>query len=183
MEDKITLFEVLTLLAIIAGPMLGVWIGGKLQTYRERARRRADIFYTLMRTRSHRIAYEHVVALNAVETEYYSDTSIIESWKEYIDTLTPLPESSSDLDHRNNADNRNKKFVKLLSKLGKKVGIKIDEIDTLESNYMPQGWIDNENEERYLRQVLISMLSRGHFPVQIKDSASNPPNLFPPKPE
>ena len=65
-----TLSEWLTLLAIVLGPLFGVWLARHMQDraiYRER---RMDIFRTLMRTRRTPMWPDHVGALNLVEIEF-----------------------------------------------------------------------------------------------------------------
>jgi len=50
MPDEITWFEILTLIALIAGPLIAVIIARNIDTRRAKRERRMDIFRTLMRT-------------------------------------------------------------------------------------------------------------------------------------
>jgi hypothetical protein len=77
-----TLSDWLTLLAIVLGPLFGVWLARHMQNrafYRER---RMDIFRTLMRTRRTPMYPEHVGALNLVEIEFAKDKDVIGAWRD-----------------------------------------------------------------------------------------------------
>lgn len=64
---------IVTLLAIIVGPLLAVWVTRISDERREIRKRKMDIFRTLMRTRKVPIHFDHVGALNLIEVEFHHD--------------------------------------------------------------------------------------------------------------
>lgn len=84
-----TTVEVITILAILAGPVLAVQAQKWLENFREKKNRKLHIFRTLMATRAAaaKISAEHVRALNMIDIEFYHDSKVKEAWKEYLDHL------------------------------------------------------------------------------------------------
>ena len=65
MQQSIAL-AVLTIIAIVIGPMVALWLQGILGERREQRNRKLVIFKELMATRAARLNPRHVDALNAV---------------------------------------------------------------------------------------------------------------------
>jgi len=62
--------EILVLLAILAGPFIGIWAQGKLDQKKQAKDRKLDVFKTLMATRATPLSEEHVRALNRIDIEF-----------------------------------------------------------------------------------------------------------------
>ena len=73
--------DYLTLLAIVVGPLLAIFVTRHLDNRRERTSRRMDIFRTLMRTRRTPMLPEHVGALNLIEIEFENQDEVISEWR------------------------------------------------------------------------------------------------------
>ena len=87
-----------TILAILVGPSIAVWITRKIDQERADKARKMEIFRTLMRTRGMPIHWDHVGALNLVEVEFSDHENVIERWKEYLAHLNERPpEEQADL--------------------------------------------------------------------------------------
>ena len=69
MPDEISWFEILTVIALVAGPVIAVITSRCIDTFRAKRDRRMDIFRTLMRTRRSTLSVDHVGALNLVEID------------------------------------------------------------------------------------------------------------------
>jgi hypothetical protein len=164
--------DTLTILAIIVGPILAVLITRYVDEVGATKARKLDIFRTLMRTRKMPIHFDHVAALNMVEIDFFQDEKVIKSWKEYLTNL-----STHDF------DKREKLLTALLSEIARNLKIKIQQLDILEGNYIPQGWVDDDQRLRELRQLSLEVLS-GRTPISIRahtgtTSSSSP---YPPPP-
>ena len=61
----------ITVIAVIAGPILAVQAQKFVESFREKKQRRSAIFKTLMSTRAERLHREHVQALNMIDIEFY----------------------------------------------------------------------------------------------------------------
>ena len=176
----------LTILAILSGPAVGVWLGIKLQRRRAKEERRFDVFRTLMRTRRTPIAVEHVGALNLVEIEFRDDREVISKWKALFDHFgTPHPRHANEenrsglkpeeLAEREGrylarlAEERQELLAKLLSEIAKSVGFNnIQQLDIFKGGYTPQGWEDTEMQQLAIRNLFTDIyLGRKVFPVGI----------------
>ena len=83
--------EIISICAIILGPILAVQIEKYLERRRENKNRRLSIFKTLMATRGAVLSWTHVEALNRIDLEFSNKKKfekVIKAWKEYFDNLS-----------------------------------------------------------------------------------------------
>jgi hypothetical protein len=177
-----TLVEILTVAAIVVGPAVGAWLTRWLDDRRERQKRRFDIFRTLMRTRRMPIHVDHVSALNLVEVEFVDNKEIVSAWKSYLANLSePFPP----VEEKDRFDVATKKrdslLTKLLHEISQDLKIKIEQLSILEGNYIPQGWIDEDWENRLVRRSLLDVLTSKKA-IVIRPDTSSQNNPFPPPP-
>jgi hypothetical protein len=174
--------DVLTIIAIVAGPIVAVMITRWIDESRERTRRRMDVFRTLMRTRRTPATPEHVGALNLI---YAGDASVIANWKTLFTHFAAVhgrnaSEQISDslsLEERAQRENRfserlGKERQALLSKLihamAKALKFRIEQLEIFEGGYTPQGWVDDDLQSRRMRQFLIDLYDgRKWLPVGV----------------
>ena len=93
------LYELLTIVAIIIGPILAVQAEKFLQRNRDNRYRRLNIFKTLMATRGSSLSFSHVEALNRIDLEFSDNKKydkVIAAWKEYFDNLGHKKETKDD---------------------------------------------------------------------------------------
>lgn len=175
--------EWLTIIAIIAGPCVGVYLTRCLDDYKDKKQRRIDIFRTLMRTRGVRLSYDHVGALNLVEVEFADKKDVIDAWKAYLTELgVPYP-TNDESGVLVKQQKTNKLLTRLIDEIAKALKFQIEQLDILETNYTPQGWLDDEAQQRYLRTLLISLLSGNNpLPIAVRDKLDTNSSPFPPRP-
>ncbi len=171
-----------TIIAVLLGPILAVWVTRRIDEGRLKQTRRMDVFRTLMRTRRVRLNPDHVGALNLVEIEFYGEPAVIEAWKNYWDHLRqPFPkvpeEQQQFLKHQEGL------LTKLLHAIAQSLKFNIEQMDILEGGYVPQGWLNDEQTARELRALALDILSgrRGIPVVPLNLPAANSP--YPPPPE
>ncbi|WP_455373784.1 DUF6680 family protein [Limibacillus halophilus] len=172
-----------TIVAVLVGPILAVFVSKFNDDRRAAYFRRVDIFKTLMRTRRMPIHYDHVGALNLVEVEFDKYPQVINAWKKYLSNLSEKTPDINEQDRRESfLKKRNNLLIRLISEIAKSLKIKVEQLDILEGNYVPQGWEDEQWEQRVARMHLISVLS-GKSPIYVnafqKNHLSNP---YPPPP-
>jgi hypothetical protein len=92
------MFEWITIAAIIAGPVLALFIQRVLDWWRERDKRRKSLYFTLMGTRAMFNSPEHVQALNSIDVVFRKDEDIGKLWKKVLDHLA-LDTASNDWGH------------------------------------------------------------------------------------
>lgn len=160
--------NILTITAIIIGPIAAVQIEKWLQRNRASQERKVSIFKTLMATRGTVLSYGHVEALNRIDLEFSDNKKyekVINAWKEYFDNL------SQKVDENNLTvwSTRNEEFLSnLLYEMGQSLGFKFDKVLIKRNVYSPvaHGTIDQENQ--LIRKGIIEILySDRAFPMEI----------------
>ena len=168
MTEGIDWLAVVTAIAAIAGPVIAVWITRMSDDRKEIQGRRMEIFRTLMRTRKMPVHFDHVGALNLIEIEFSGDAPVIVAWKEYLKVLSdPIPPETDDVGHTQLRQRRDASLTKLISSIAKILKFKVEQMDIFEGNYVPQGWLDDDWEQKLTRKILIDVLS-GRRPIMIQ---------------
>jgi hypothetical protein len=186
-----TVFDWRTLLAIVLGPLFGVWVTRHLQDralYREL---RMDIFRTLMRTRRTPMFPEHVGALGLVEIEFAKDKEVIGAWRDLFNHLgaehpckrdevmeVANQEDAGERDHRYSIRlhlERQSLLAKVLHAVANSLGFKIDQLEIFEGGYTPQGWSDTEGDQTAIRRFAAQLATgRRVLPIAVLDYTNVP---------
>lgn len=184
MIDGVTILGVATAGAAIIGPAVAVWITRMSDDRKEVRARRMDIFRTLMRTRKMPIHFDHVGALNLVEIEFVNDREVIAAWKNYLKNLGErLPPDANKDDENTFSKARENLLTKLIHEISKVLKFKVEQLDILEGNYIPQGWNDDDWEQKLVRTALIDVLG-GRRPILFQPfNPNNNIGPYPPAPE
>lgn len=170
-----TIFEIVTVAALILGPILAIVIANYMEAKRTTHNRRMDIFRTLMRTRRNRLTQDHVSALNLVEIEFRKDKDVIDAWRGYFKHLgTEQPRRtdetfSQELSFEQNqaredrfqfrvAREREKLLAALLHNMAQELNYDVEALDIFEGGYSPQGWAEIEFQQETIRRHLIDLL-------------------------
>lgn len=194
MPDKITWFEIFTLIALIAGPVIAVIIARYMDTRRAKRERRMDIFRTLMRTRRSRLMPDHVGALNLVEIEFKDEAAVITEWKAYFEHLgidhpkrtdEQVEDKMAQAEKQRRfgkyderiAKEREKLLAKLLHAISKIMDFEIEQLEIFEGGYFPQAWGDIELQQEAIRRFIVG-LAFGNvvLPVAVTDQRKPPSN-------
>lgn len=160
--------DILTIAAILIGPIAAVQIEKFIQRGRMNRERKLSIFKTLMATRGAVLSYEHVEALNRIDLEFSDDKkykSVINCWKEYFDNLSQKVDESN----LNSWSKANQDLLSnLLFEMGKSLRFDFDKVLIKRNIYFPiaHGTIDQENQ--LIRKGLIEVLHGDRaFPMEI----------------
>ncbi len=177
----------LTIAAILVGPMFAIFITLWRDTRKEKHDRRMDVFKTLMRTRRTPINPEHVGALNLIEFEFSNDQDVMKWWKQLFehfgteharsDTETPAEHASDEERGRRDqkfyerlSNERQRLLTKLLHAMARALNFNIEQLEIFEGGYTPQGWFDIELEQRAIRQFAVDLyLGRKALPIAVLD--------------
>jgi hypothetical protein len=182
-----TVSEWLTLMAIVLGPLFGIWLARHMQDRASYRERRMDIFRTLMRTRRTPVWPDHVGALNLVEIEFAGERNVIDAWRELFKHLgTPharrfdeaasdamTPEETGERDRRHYVrlgEERQRLLARLLHAMAKALDFKIEQLEIFEGGYTPQGWADIEVDQNAIRRFA-AQLAAGQrlLPIAVWD--------------
>lgn len=177
------LLSIATIVAVFAGPVLAVWVTRIIDDERDIKSRKMEIFRTLMRTRKIPIHFEHVGALNLVEVEFSENQNVIAAWRSYLKNLgDELPPIEQKERYDKLVKEREALLTKLIHEIAIILKIKVQQLDILEGNYIPQGWHDDDWEQRIARRHLISVLS-GRTPLAVRTDLHQTQNSpYPPPP-
>lgn len=166
--------EVLTIIAIIIGPVIAIQIERFLARRREEKGRRLHVFKTLMVTRGTVLSPAHVEALNSIDIEFNSndkqDEKVRNAWKEYLDQLAHYPkEKPTEDDHKRWKEKTDELLVELLYIMSRAVEYKFDKTYIKRTAYTPVRYSDVEFEQDVIRRSLVKIfLGDGSLPIEIR---------------
>ena len=154
--------NLLTIVAIVSGPIIALQIQRKLDREREATNRKLWVFKTLMSFRATALAPSFVQALNLIDVEFNRDNdkekAVRNAWKVLLDhyvDLTTAKEPNSDAQIEKGRHLR----ANLLMAMGKCLGYDFDEVQVKKGSYYPTGLGDVEAEQHAIRRGVLSVLS------------------------
>lgn len=159
-----TVFEIITIVAIIVGPVLALFAQRILDNMREKRKRKLALFQTLLTSRATPISIQHVQALNSIELEFYprkgKNMRVIDAWRIYSDHLNQ-PRSDDQQQVKVWADRRQDLIVDLLYEMAQCLGYDFEKVMIKRDAYYPTGLTDMENEGNVLRKAVIQVFEEG----------------------
>lgn len=179
-----TTSEWITVVAILAGPLLAVQVQKWLEAFREKRNRRKWLFIRLMTTRGATVSAAHVEALNAIDLEFAGrgkkNVQVRRRWREYLDQLGSLSQDPEQQQKQLEswAQDNQKHLENLLHDMGVAVGYDFDLVQIRRGIYTPRGHTIFEIENQAIRRGLIELLSGNRaLPMDVR---SLPPTPAPP---
>jgi hypothetical protein len=160
--------------ATFVGPIAAVAI---TLWYQERSAwksSRRSLFVSMMRTRRHPTNAEFVGALNLVPVYFYSKKAVMQRYNELMaifdDTMWLQAEARARL-----VEKADLHVAYLLSEMSKAVGTPVEQLQVLRGAYAPQGWQDEEQAQKRLREALTAIaVGNAVLPVAVIPA---PPSL------
>lgn len=148
----------LTILAIIAGPLLAFAVQNWRDGRRERRNRKLDICRKLILTLKVPMNPNHVDALNSIPLEFHSDKKVLDAWRLYVSHLNHRSVPGEDLTSWGE-----KKFdllVDLVYEIGQALEYEhLDKALLRDNTYVPKGYGDVEEEWRQIRAAWLQVLN------------------------
>lgn len=183
MDNTGIALNLLTVVAIVAGPILALQIQRKLDREREALNRKLWVFKTLMSFRATALAPSFVQALNLIDVEFNGDDenekAVRIAWKVLLDhyyDLSRAKEPNSDALVERGTQLR----ANLLMAMGQSLGYDFDEVLVKKGSYYPTGLGDVEAEQHAIRRGVLNVLSgRGRIPVGVFEEKFPPITLEP----
>lgn len=183
---------VLTLIAIITGPVLAVLAATFLDRRRQTRERQLQLFRMLMSTRRTRLSTDHVAALNLIEVEFHGVKKVIEPYKKLLDHLSkrhPLAPEEVERSDFSTEQNRQRTesywkridneridlLANLLKEMSSHLRFNIDQLDIYRGGYNPEAMGQLELEQNIIRRLFVEIYYGRHaIPVRIQDDRENP---------
>jgi hypothetical protein len=170
--DKFMTQFVVTVVAIIAGPVLAVQAQKWLDNRRALRDRQLHIFRILMATRATSLSPGHVEALNLIDIEFRNnkprERRVTNAWKVYLDNLSNKPEGDDET--RAWATRNEDLLTRLLWEMGNCLGYDFDEVHIRRGAYIPIGLSNIEREWHFIRQAFVKVLGgETALPMRVTD--------------
>jgi len=179
MDTTAVVLGVITILAIIAGPIAALEVQRRLDKGREAKNRKQWVFKTLMSFRATPLSPQFVQALNLIDVEFDNknegEKGVRTAWKVLLDHFGELAAP-------NLPPNINEKTATLTTNLliamGKCLGYDFDEIQIKKGAYYPMGLGNVEQEQHAVRRGILDVLQgRRRVPVGVFEDRFPPINL------
>lgn len=166
--------EVLTVIAIFAGPVTALFVQREIDRRRENTRRRIDVFRIIWATRMlpQRLHLRHVEAINMVGIDFKDCHAVVDAWKEYLDMLLspdPQPEAQKQAFY----EDRDSKFHSLVYEISKVLGYDFSRLDIKKQCYSPQLHGTTLEQELVTRAGLAKLFS-GEVALPVRIVADPP---------
>ena len=173
----------LTVIAILAGPIVALQLQRSLDKRRAARERKLDIFKTLMTYRVTSLAPAFVQALNLIDIEFggnnAQEKAVREAWKVLLDHFTDLREpGTKDKPAALTFEKSAALTTNLLKAMGSCLGYDFDEVHLKKGAYYPQFLVDVENEQHQLRRETLELLA-GHRKLPIAVFEDKFPEFLP----
>ncbi|EKN4101814.1 TPA: DUF6680 family protein [Yersinia enterocolitica] len=155
--------------AVILGPILAVQAQKFLEQFREKKKRRIEIFRTLMTTRFDLLHRNHVQALNMIDIDFYGwvvpifnmkiqnrkEKAVTDAWKIYRNHLNKLHENS---DANAWGVKRQDLFVDVLSTMAISLNYSFDRVQLEGDGYRPMAYNNLDNVQAEILSGLADVL-------------------------
>jgi hypothetical protein len=172
------IFNILTIVAIIGGPIIALDIQRRLDRGREIRNRKLWIFKTLMSYRATALAPNFVQALNLIDVEFDANTekerSVRNAWKILLDHFGDLARVVPP----NSSEKTAELTTRLLLAMGNSLGYDFDEVQIKKGAYYPMGLGNVEQEQHAVRRGILDVLTgKRRIPVGMFQDAFPPITL------
>ena len=154
--------------AIIIGPVAALLIQRYFERSQAETDRKIGILRQLMANRATRLAPTFVQSLNAIEMEFYGNTSVLEAWRSLNEHLYTPHDTVGDPQMMRWNERTTDLLSELLHQMAKSLGYHFDKVTLKRNVYFPTGWGTLEIEQAKIRQAAIKVL-QGETPIKIKD--------------
>jgi hypothetical protein len=170
--------SILTIIAIIVGPIVALELQRRLDKGREAKNRKLWVFKTLMSYRATFLSPQFVQALNLIDVEFdgknEQEKAVLTAWKVLLDHFGELAAPKPNADEKTATLTTN-----LLIAMGKCLGYEFDEVQIKKGAYYPMGLGNVEQELHAVRRGVLDVLQgRRRIPVGIFEDKF-PPIIMP----
>lgn len=169
-----TAYYVISVIAILVGPILAVQTQKYIELRREVRARKLHIFRTLMATRATTLAPLHVEALNLIDMDFdpkrRRDRRVVDAWKVYLDHLGNRRDDKNQAANRAWLDKSTDLLTRLLYEMASCLGFEFDEVHIRRGAYIPVGLYNIEEEQHLIRREIAKILKgESAFPMKVTD--------------
>ena len=136
------LYELLTLIAIVVGPIVAVGITVATESKRHLKNQQTQTLRTLLSTRHLPSDPAYSTAINLIPVDFNGVKSVMSAWQTYIEKIRITPVQGAEGAHEKEILN---KQTKLIFAMMQHLGYKLAESDIDISAYAAQGFVTRDN--------------------------------------
>ena len=160
--ENVRLVDVITVVAILLGPILAVQAQTFLERRRQKRETRLKVYRALMATRATKVAPNHVEALNLITIDFYGEKAVLRAWDSYIDHLNaPVQADHAWLERTNDL------FLSMMEEMGKSLGYDFPKSQIKREGYISKAQADIESDFGAIRKGLVEVLA-GNTSIPIR---------------
>jgi hypothetical protein len=156
--------------AIIAAPMVTLYVQRKLEDKKARDKRRQQIFNALWINRRRPFWVARIDALNMIDVEFFGEQEVQDAWQ---DLFAHYSRQHPGLNDDQIAQEREEKFATLLYAMSKVLGYKFSRTDIRDNIYRPQLHGTVEEIEIETRARILNLLRSDALPVRFVQGEVN----------
>ena len=152
--------EICNIVALILGPVLGVYLVKQHDKDEQIKQRRWEIFRTLILTWKDPLSREFVTAFNLIQIEFYGKSDVMQAWNELFIAFDKPPVRDGSKNYVEDLQKYNEGLDSLLSQLISAVAkcLDLDSLKLHEGGYKPKGLEISENDENIRSQLMTQVL-------------------------
>jgi hypothetical protein len=156
-----TTLQVISIAAIIVGPIAALLAQRVLDHFRENRKRKLALLQTLMTSRAVPLSIAHVQALNSIELEFYprdrrNNRRVVDAWHIYSGHLN-LPTGTDPAPQQAWETRRQDLIVDLLYEMSQSLGYDLPKDMIKRDAYYPSGLGAIETESAALRKAALNV--------------------------
>lgn len=178
-----TYFDRLTLIAIVAGPLIGIWVTRLIDDRKVRGDRRWAIFESLIKTRGLELSPEHVSNLNMIPLMFPKELAVTTAHSQLMQALNDPALASADDAIADPIFLRVKTARQdLITAVGRAVKANLPDGVLERLGYAPSAWASEFNEGQRLRRDMIDVMNGRkamHMVAGVWELASAPTGTTP----
>lgn len=160
--------DIVTILAIITGPIIGVALAYCLTKRREKTTVQENVLQHLLTTQLDFTSRQRINAINLVPYAFNGNDEIITIWKELMDHISSGNLGSTDTSIATSANEKYTNLNQTLTlKICKSLGYKDYENGTQLYGYTPEAWQNEQLKQTQIQTQLINVLN-GEQAIKIK---------------
>lgn len=143
---------IINVIAVLAAPIVAVWIGQKLQDRAEKRKDKMAVFKALM-TYRYGWSKEAVTAFNSIPIVFANDNQVRDRWKEYYKYL--CVQNPDHMQRKQQSD----AFFKLLESMAITLGYKETiSWDDIQNPYIPNGMVMSVDNNMFIQNAIVEIL-------------------------
>jgi hypothetical protein len=166
LRSNMRVVDVLTLIALVLGPVMAVGIQLWFEKRRESRKRKLFVLDTLMSYRGRLVHTDNVRAMNMIDVVFYDSPSVRTRFKTLLahldsDAMKAKPITAETLSRAEDL------IVELISEIAKDVGYSFDHTAIKRQAYRPSAFNDEETYTAEVRVALMGLL-QGREGIRVK---------------